>query len=182
MRMNYFLAGVAILWSSTGFGATPWEVYVAVPSPQHAKVVAEPVYSTPEAGPTTGASRLELDLGILSAQIRSGDTEAFYLGLRLRQSSNIDGALAEFLDIRVADFLRIRPEAFLTGLTIYATKNCAEAVYTDPDIYEDRFNAEGYELGRRLEAITAVQNPKLRAIRELCSQALRSAIDADKSH
>jgi hypothetical protein len=161
--------------------ATPWESYVAVPSPQHAKLVKEPTYSTVEPPATHGPSRIEQDLRVLGEEIRAGDTEAFYLGLRLRKASAVDGALAEFLDFTVADFLRLRPATFLAGLSNYGTANCDEAVYTDPDIYADRFGTQAYEMRRRLEALATAKDKRLFKMRELCTQRLRAEISTAES-
>jgi hypothetical protein len=183
MRMAHVsIAVFATLFSSTVISATPWESYVAVPSPQHAKLVKEPTYSTAEPPMTNGPSRLEQDLRVLGEQIRAGDAEAFYLGLHLRKVSAVDGALAEFLDFTVADFLRVRPATFLTGLSKYGTPNCEEAVYTDPDIYADRFATQAYEMRRRLEAIAASKDKRVVKMRDLCAQRLRSEISTAESH
>jgi hypothetical protein len=155
---------------------------VAVPSAEHAKLVTEPIYSSAEPKVINGPSRLEQDLLVLGDQIRSGSAEAFYLGLRLRKSPAVDGSLGEFLDFTVSDFLRIRPAEFLTGLSIYGTQKCVEAVYTDPDIFADRFAAQVYEFNRRLEAIATVRGQRLAKVRDLCIQALRSEIGTAKSH
>ena len=183
MRMAHVsIAVFATFCSSMVIGATPWESYVAVPSPQRAKLVKEPTYSTVVPPVTNGPSRLEQDLRVLGEQIRAGDTEAFYLGLRLRKASAVDGALGEFLDFTVADFLRVRPATFLTGLSKYGTPNCEEAVYTDPDIYADRFGTQAYEMRRRLEAVATSKDKRLVKMRELCTQRLREEISTAESH
>jgi hypothetical protein len=183
MRMAHVsIAVFASLCSSTVMSATPWESYVAIPSPQHAKLVKEPDYSIAEPPVTNGPSRLEQDVRVLGEQIRAGDTESFHLGLRLRKASGVDGALAEFLDFTVADFLRVRPTSFLTGLSKYGTPNCEEAVYTDPDIYADRFGAQAYEMRRRLEAVATSKDKRLAKMRELCTQRLRAEISTAESH
>jgi len=71
---------------------------------------------------------------------------------------------------------------FLTGLSIYGTRGCVEAIYTDPDIFADRFAAQVYEFNRRAEAIQTVRGQRLNNVRDLCIQALRSAIGDAKSH
>jgi len=187
MKTHTLLAYVALVACATlcfqaALGATPWETYLAVPSPEHARLVTAPSYSSKEPPSTNGPGRLEQDLRVLAEQIRAGDAQAFYLALRFRKASEIDGALAEFVDYTVSDFLRIRPEAFLSGLSTYGTKTCVEATYTDPDIFAERFSAEAYEFTRRLEAIVGVRNSHLVKVRDLCFHSLRSQIEISESH
>jgi hypothetical protein len=181
-RSTYVLVALATFWSCGAIGATPWETYLAIPSPEHAKLVTEPIYSNAEPNGTNGPSRLEQDFLVLGEQIRAGDAEAFDLGLRLREAAAVDGALGEFLNFTISDFLRIRPAEFLSGLSIYGTQKCVEAVYTNPDIFADRFPAQIYEFNRRLEAIAALRSQRLVKVRDLCIQALRSEISTAKSH
>lgn len=182
MMPRYFFMLFIIFWSRNVMCATPWETYVAVPSSEHARIVTEPRYGDAEPQHSDGPGRLEQDLRVLGAQIRAGDADAFHLALRLRKSSSVDGALGEFLDFTVSDFLRVHPSAFLTGLSIYGTHNCVEAVYTDPDVFSDRFAAQAYEFQRRLDAIGAVRSKRLASIRDLCMQTLRSEIRTAQSH
>lgn len=143
----------------------------------------EPIYSDSKPLPSGGGpGRLEQDLRVLGQQIRAGDVDAYQLALRLRKSSAVDGALAEFLDFTAADFLRLRPFEFLTGLSIYGTHSCVEAVYTDPDIFSDRFAAQAYEFQQRLNAIEAVHGKELASVRAICMQALSAKIRTVQSH
>jgi len=171
-----------MFWGSVTFAATPWEEYLAVPSSANAKIVQTPTYTKPESQVKNGPGRLEVDLRVLADEIRAGDTESFYLGLRFRQASDIDGALREFLDFTVADFLRIRPQDFLNGLVQYGTRHCDEAVYLDTDIFTDRFAAQAYEFQRRLEAIQGVTRATTLKVRNLCVETLRSAMKDAESH
>jgi hypothetical protein len=171
-----------VFWWSATFAATPWEEYLAVPSSANAKSVQTPTYTKPESQVKNGPGRLEVDLRVLADEVRAGDAESFYLGLRFRQASDIDGAVREFLDFTVADFLRIRPQAFLNGLAHYGTRHCDEAVYLDADIFTDRFRAQVYVLQRRLEAIQGSTVATTLKVRDLCVATLRSAMKDDESH
>lgn len=101
---------------------------------------------------------------------------AYCLALRLRQSTLVDGALRKFLNTTLGAFVRIRPDLFLTGLSIYGSSKCREAIYTDAAIFTDRFAAVDYELQRRLDAIQAVRNSELVAMREKCGKTLSARI------
>lgn len=141
-----------------------------------------PTYTHPEPSVKNGPGRLEVDLPVLANEIRAGDIQAFYLGLRIRQAREIDGALREFVDLTVADFLRIRPLNFLEGLVQYGTRHCDEAVNLDTDIFTDRFAAQAYEFQRRLEAIEGLRNGATVKVRKLCVETLRSAVKDAQSH
>ncbi len=173
----------AVFCWSAALAATPWEHYLAVPSSANAKIVQTPTYTKPESQVKhSGPGRLEVDLRILAEEIRAGDTESFYLGLRLRQTSDIDGALREILDFTLADFLRIRPQEFLSGLVRYGTRHCDEAIYLDTDIFTDRFAAQAYEYQRRMEAIQGVTRAATLKVRNLCVETLLSAVKDAESH
>ena len=138
--------------------------------------MTEPTYTTTAPPDGSGPNRLEMDLRILASQILAGDSEAYFLGLRLRSAPAIDGAIREFPDFTLGDFLRIQPESFLTGLSIYGTQKCDEATYTTPIFSRIGSLRMLTNYSAALDAIQSVKTTRLTPVHELCIKILRSTI------
>jgi hypothetical protein len=82
--------------------------------------------------------RLHRDLKLLAASMRAGDKEAFFLGLRFRETIGDSVADRERLDQMLGEFVRISPKEFLEGLARYgAQRRCRDALGHDVDAFAD---------------------------------------------
>ena len=143
---------------------TPWEVYLAIPSPQNAKYVEEISYST------DNDEFLWYDLMLLETQVASGDVEALKLTLRLAKVADgdmLDAELLHALEIIASRSIRSHPDRFLEAATADTSSdqfvNAVLAVVGEE--YVDRPLARRYELEARCQALRGLRQrgelPKL---------------------
>jgi hypothetical protein len=154
-----------VFLAPSAWATTPWENYLAEPTPYNASQVKAIGYSHPVQGGYDAT-----DLEILKVQVVAADQAAFRLAYRLYKQS--DGGLAEDLGAILADSIRPNPGFFLRQVA--ALKQPCNRFNVDvPGLeYADRPRAYAYELKMRTMAIASVQNPQLRAARSDCLAAL----------
>ena len=164
VAVGLFLAGFA---HAEAPAATPWERYLAVPSPEHARRVVALEYST-DGSADRPFERQDEDLALLSVQVLSGDREAVDLAFRLLQHS--DGHGAETLDIMLGRLIRVRPRLFLQALMVVRPhlSRLDGVVGNFGGEYVDRFDAQKYEARQRIRALRGVSDPVLQALRDEC--------------
>lgn len=149
------------------FAATPWEDYLTQPSPGRAAKVQEWTYSVTPKDPAS----VELDLMLFELQVLARDPEAVRLAFRLRKKQ--DGHIAEMLDIMLGRLIRIDAPLFLRELQRAAPVTRPDSLVSNlgPE-YVDRSSAQSYEISRRIEALRAVSDPRLREVRGWCIEEL----------
>jgi hypothetical protein len=163
------------LTSATAAAATPWEQYLATPTPANADAVTKITYSPgtlehPEYGYDA------LDLELLKTQVAAGDVAAFRLAVRLSRAA--DGGLAEDLTLIVASMIRSHPAAFLRELSKLAPADAeleSMLLMTGAE-YVDRVSAHTYELTQRRLAIANVRDEALKGFKRSCLAVLDHGI------
>lgn len=153
------------LVSSAACAATPWEKYVAEPSPENARSVAAIQYSEPP-GVRLG-ERTTTDIQMLAVQVYSADREAFRLTLRLI-GATAPGADLEYLHEIAGRFLRQNPKAFLEDIAAAGhSKRCPGVDFAGIQ-YVDQEKARAYEISARRKALLSVNTKSLLAVRDAC--------------
>jgi hypothetical protein len=167
--------GIAVLafFAAVSAGAaTPWERYVALPTPENARVVRALQYS-PGRGSEFG---YELDdIQVLADQVLAEDPEAFQLAVRLYVQS--DAGLAEDLGLLLGRCIRAHPNFFLRQVA-RSGHTCSDLslVLNAPGLeYSDKPDAMKYELQGRRAALRTVKNKELRRTRDACLAALTAS-------
>jgi len=150
---------------------TPWEAYLAFPTPENASRVNRIEYTPGAISEKYGY--WALDLGILRNQVLGGDREAFRLAYRLRQ--NADGGLLEELTMVLSRVIRTRPDFFLEEMsTLRPDRTALEVILLMPGLeYVDRLEARRYEILMRRKALAAVSHKSLRAFRDTCLEIMK---------
>jgi hypothetical protein len=158
-----------VLFAPPALATTPWENYLAEPTPSNAAKVEAIGYSNPVRGDYDAT-----DLEILRVQVVAADQAAFRLTYRLYEQS--EGGLAEDLGAILADSIRPNPGFFLRQVAALKQPCTRFNVDVAGLEYADRPKAYAYELKMRAAAIASVQDPKLSAIRSECLAALAGAV------
>jgi hypothetical protein len=165
---------VMALLATEALGQTPWERFLAHPSGENAAAVSTVAYSTPPPSDDASASeQRESDLSVLLVQIAAHDPHAIDLGFRL--IPELDGALAESMDIALGRLIRANPRLFLEHLKANRSLvNGLEGLVGNfGEEYVDRESAHVFETNKRINALRSVTDPGLREVRDECIQALR---------
>ena len=169
--MRTFRATLFLLASTNSLlAATPWEEYLALPSPANAARVAALTYS-PATAPPGGYARS--DIRVLEDQVLAQDSEAFQLLLRLYRASG--GGLAEELGVRLGHSSRVHPEFFLRQV-LASQRPCSELAWplnAPGEQYVDRPGARRYEIEARRAALGAVNTEALARVRRECLAAFK---------
>jgi hypothetical protein len=156
---------------SVAFGATSWEQYLELPTPQNASRVTAIEYSpsrTPKGGWNPG------DLQLLQNQVLAEDPEAFRLAVRLYRNTDT-GGLAEDLGILLGRAIRPHPTFFLREVAALKMP-CSQLSWplnAPGDEYADRPMAQTYEIAMRRKALGGVTSKDLRYVRDDCLKAFR---------
>jgi hypothetical protein len=157
--------------SASCASATPWEEYVAFPSPENAARVDSISYSEQLAAERSG-ERITADLNVLAIQVFSGDRGAFRLTLRLLRSAK-PGANLEHLSEIAGRYVRQDPKAYLEEVASSGmSARCPGIGYVGLE-YVDRNAARGYEINARAKALGTVHDENLVGVREACISQLR---------
>jgi hypothetical protein len=154
-----------------GAADTLWEQYLALPSSENASRVMEIAYSP--CAVEASHRYLAADLDILELQVTGGDREAFRLAYRLQQATP-PGDLLEELTLILARALRPQPMMFLREMNSLLPESAtlrSILMMPGPE-YVDRPHAVEHELERRRDALRAVTEPELLALRERCLQLM----------
>jgi len=159
------IVAALILCAATARAETPWERYLAEPTPQHASKVQA----------ITGRLGSE-DLQILQDQVLAQDKEAFRLALRLYHAQP-PGGTAEDLGVLLARTIRPHPSFFLQQLAATGTPCSAMSwVLRAPGLeYVDRPAARRYEIAMRVKALQSVKEKRLRRHRDDCVRVLTAS-------
>lgn len=145
---------------------TPWETYMAHPSPENAMAVQSIQYSDKLDSRRLG-EQISADIQVLAVQVFSADREAFRLTLRLIRSSKPGANLEDLVEI-AGRYLRQNPKAYLEDVaTSGLSAHCPGASYVGLQ-YVDRDTARSYEIGARVKALESVRDEKLAKLRDIC--------------
>nr|MDP9122974.1 hypothetical protein [Acidobacteriota bacterium] len=157
---------------------TPWEAYVALPSPENAGRVDRLAYG--QAGPRqTGSSRDAFtDLGLLGVQALAGDRQAVRLLFSLaKPAAGLDAALLQALCKILGQLSRVQPRLFLEEIPQRVIDREALDIIlgeVDGRIYQGSSLAPAHEIEARIKALREVANPRLRKVRTECIASLES--------
>ena len=161
----------------TARAQTPWERYLALPTPGNAQAVQTLAYRDS----VDNVDRLLDDLDLLRDQVDAGDTAAVRLAFRLVPQA--DGVYGETLGTMLGRLVRTRPALFLRELARAERRTgdraphrevgCGLAQVTGPE-YVDREEAGRYEARQRIAALRTVSTPSLRKVRDECLAALQT--------
>ncbi len=174
----------AIVWAAaltlaaSASAQTPWEAYLALPSPANARRVERASYSDSAAA----LGQLEQDLEVVAVQMQAGDRDAVRLAFRLLPGA--DGDFAETLEIMLGRLIRIHPALFLEEVrrqqqTLPRFDARLNGMLTNTGSpYVDREQADAYEMRRRMDALRSVRAPALGAIRDRCIAVLQRELAA----
>jgi hypothetical protein len=160
--VRYTLA-LVLLCFTCAQAATPWEEYLDFPSPDRAQRVSRVSY-------TNASKSYEVsELQILERQVLALDVSAFRLTYRLTNST-APGGLLEDLLVVLSKPVRGNPAFFLRQVSALdpSCKSFEVALNMAGLEYTDRLDAYAYEMSRRREAIAAVKQPALSAVKQEC--------------
>ncbi len=167
MRIAFTTALFLILSVQLSAAETPWETYLATPTPENASRVVSITYSP---GSLRAAGSLDyLDRLLLNQQIRSGDAEAYLLAIRIARTTDSAAGL-EDLNASIGGSIRANPAVFLS-VAKRASLTEAElrrVLFMTGEHYVDRADAKRFELKLRREAIASVDDSALRGTQEMC--------------
>jgi len=170
--MNNILATILFVLATpfAAIAATPWESYLAHPTPKAAGDVHEITYSPSANGMARDNA---LDLQVLALQVYAGDVEALRLTLRL--ASRSDGGLLEDLYAIAGHSIRAHPHIFLKSMVDEKlTQESIKWIVNMAGLeYVDRPDARRYELQQRAAALASVRDKRLSFVRAACLKALR---------
>lgn len=160
-----------LLLAGRSSAETPWEAYLALPTPRNASQVTKIQYG-PGAIPENYRYWAP-DLKILANQILGGDSESFRLAFRLRRDS--DGGLLEELTMILSHTIRPHPEFFLRQLLeLKPSKTDLEDILLMSGLeYVDRPRAQQYEIEMRRKALASVKTMALRGLRDKCLSIIK---------
>jgi hypothetical protein len=113
MKKLIYITFIILILAGPVFAETPWEAYLALPTPENASKVVGIEY-TPGAIPENYGYWAP-DLDILRNQVIGGDKESFKLTYRIIKKS--DGGLLEDLIVILSHTIRARPEFFLREMS-----------------------------------------------------------------
>jgi len=151
------------IWAISALAATPWEVYLELPTPENAARVRAIEYTAPVEGGYNAD-----DLRLLESQVRAADSQAFRLAYRLYIKS--DGGLAEELGVMLGQVTRAHPTFFLKQVSALKIE-CSSLKWAlnSPGIeYVDRLSAQTYEITQRRKALESVKAKNLATVRDHC--------------
>jgi hypothetical protein len=153
-----------------------WAGYVAAPNDATARAVLEllPSYRVAGNAPERRiAEHLEATLHVLESRVLEGHRPSAHLAVRLLTVA--DGAVAEYLDTILGQYIHVNPHDFLQLLTRYEH-------FRSPSMYcnfgidlVDDFAGQQREARRRIQALESIQDPalqvlKARIIRDLSAE------------
>jgi hypothetical protein len=170
------LAILVLVVSAPASAATPWETYLALPTPENASRVTAIEYSTPRQGGYDAG-----DFGILETQVSAADVESFRLAYRLYNGS--EAGLAEDLGAILSGSIRSHPRFFLRQVeALDPTCSGFGWILNAPGVeYVDRPAAAAYELRMRVAALDGVNDRSLSTIGSKCSRLIR-ALPGNETH
>ena len=167
------------LLAVTARAQTPWERYLALPTPGNARAIQSLAYSDS----ADNVDCLLEDVELLRDQMDAGDTAAVRLAFRLLPQA--DGVYGETLGDMLGRLVRTRPTLFLRELrwaqrrkvdgAPHGEVGCYLARVTGPECV-DREEAERYEARQRIASLRTVATPSLRRLRDQCIAAIQSDI------
>jgi hypothetical protein len=117
-------------------------------------------------------SALARDAAYREKRLAAGGSEAFALAFRL--GSVADGEFAESLDIALGKTIVRHPRDFLGALRAeHGDAYCADGLVGNVGTYVDDAKGRKRELGARLRALSRVQDPGSRKVRDICVGRLK---------
>jgi hypothetical protein len=123
-----------------------------------------------------GAAATETDVFNLQSQVESGSR----LAMRKLLSLEVDGAVAEDVDVVMGGAIRNHPEAFLGEIARTSKAQCAPCLEgllgNLGDDFVDRFPEQVIELEKRKDALRSVEPAQLRTLRDRCVRILEMQI------
>jgi hypothetical protein len=163
---------ISILLATYSYAATPWEQYLALPTPANASKVSALGYSAGAIPPNYGYWAPDLD--ILKIQILGGDQESFRLAYRLIERA--DGGLLEELTAMLGQSIRPQPEMFLRQLGALKpdTKLLKSILLNTSEEYVDRESARIFEIEMRKKALQSVADKSVVDIKAKCLNILQN--------
>lgn len=148
-----------------------WQRYCAEPTPENARRV---MTVNPE---KADWGEIDEGLSVLETEVMCGDAEAIRLAYRLMQEA--DGAYSEVLHTIVGRLIRIDATLFLKELQNHPdqVERALDSILGGLGVsYADRFQAQRYELTKRLDAIRHVMSPELGLLQARCARELEEQI------
>jgi hypothetical protein len=162
-----------------------FERYFNYPSPENAKaVLAVLPREKPDKLVGNTGQALEYiinsrEFGILASEALAGERYSAEILFRLRNFS--DGWASEVVDGTLGAILRINPKLFLEVLFEYQDasfiKRGGYPVAYPNYSYNNHPSAFKYELGKRIEALERVDDPKYDKLKQACLRELRKEIN-----
>ena len=123
-----------------------------------------------------GAGATEADVFNLQSQVNAGSRPA----IRELLSLEVDGAVAEDVDVVIGGAIRNHPEAVLEEIGKTSKAQCAPCLDgllgNLGDDFVDRFPEQVVELQKRRDALRSVEITRLRALRDKCVHILERQI------
>ena len=155
----------------TVLAQTPWQKYIANPTPDNAELVDELSYDH-----SVGGEEQEVDVMVLESQVFAGDRAAIFLAYRIIKKSG--GSIAEDLYQSLGLLIRINPKLFLETLQdSYNDSIDIGALVGNLGIaFVDRPSARRYELAARIKAIDSVHSGRLKKVRDICHKEIENQL------
>jgi hypothetical protein len=168
---HFVIAFAALSLFSFANAKTPWEEFIDLPTPEHARAVNAMFLS---GNPTEDESfsTNERGLMLLDAQVRAFDEEAIECAFRLLASA--DGAYGEMLSESLGSLIRPNPKLFLKHYSRHqqSIDRLDALVGNFGANYIDSYDAMVYESKMRIKALQSVTDRSLRGARDRCIAAL----------